>query len=398
MRLNKILIKILTVFLLFVFCSNIYASQNQSKNIQFNTKIQNIVDASRLKYHLPAISVSIKLPGSTEIRNYVSGYYSLNENKRITPNVLFQIGSISKTYTASIIYQLIENNKLHMDDKLTKWLPQYPRWSKVSIYDLLHHTSGIYNYSQGSTFDNLLRTSPDKDQPLSKLADIAYGHDDLFQPGKKYNYTNTDYILLGMIIEKAGQQSLIEVFSRYLKQYGLNNTFYPSQAYPGQLINRMAHGYNRDGTFKSNTDTTSVSMSYWQSAGALIATPADLIKWLNQLFTGKIINNKSLMNMTTVISETDAQPIVLKDLCQPYKITGSKHFAEIGVGSGIGLVYFKDYGFTWAHAGGTPGYETFYAYNPCKGIYLALAYSVKPKQQLIFINISEEIFNVVDGS
>lgn len=133
----------------------------------------------------------------------------------------------------------------------------------------------------------MLRTKPQKYWSLQQLAELAYPHSDLFKTGKKYNYTNTDYILLGMIIEKATNKSLPQVFDEYLKQYDLTNTFYSPLAYSCALKHKIAHGYNRDGTFKYNTDVTSVSMSFGQSAGAMISTPNDIIRWLQALFSGK---------------------------------------------------------------------------------------------------------------
>lgn len=390
-KLKRLLI---VIFLCWYSCC-IYAEE---EDILLNKEINNILDESKTKYNLPAISLSIKLPNNNKINNYVSGYYTLAKNRNITPETLFQIGSITKTFTATIIYKLIEENKLSGNDNLTKWLPQYSRWKKITIYDLLHHTSGVYNYTSGKSFDNLLRNNPQKYWSLNELADMAYKHADLSSPGKKYNYTNTDYILLGMIIEKVSNKSIQEVFDDYLKQYELKNTFYTPSNYPEEVNTRLAHGYNRDGTFKFNTDVTFVSISFGQSAGAMISTPNDIIKWLNQLFTGKIITNKSLADMTKIISEKDATPINIKKLPLSNKFSKSKPFIEIGAGAGIGLVYFKNNGFTLAHAGGMPGYESLYAYNPCNGIYLVFAYSVKPKQQFIDIQIADEIFKRLNNS
>lgn len=362
-----------------------------------NQDIQKILNENKLKYNLPAISLSIQLPNSP-VENYVSGSYSLLENKAITSETLFQIGSITKTFTATILFKLIEQDKINMNDRLEKWLPQYTRWKNRTIRDLLYHTSGFYNYTSGKSFDALLRKNPQKYFTLKELADLAYQHSDLSKPGQKYNYTNTDYILLGMIIEKATHQSIQEVFNAYFNQYRLGNTFYSPSQYPPEVKNRIAHGYNRDGTFKYNTDVTFNSLSFTQSAGAMISTPNDLIKWLHALFNGEIISIKSLDQMLKVIHGNNTQLIDVKDL-HPIKHTiSSNSFTELGTGAGIGLIYFKNNGLFWVHSGGTLGYESLYAYNPCKGIYLALVYSVKPKQQLIFMKIAERILDRLDHS
>lgn len=382
------------------FCTGgVFALDSKNEGVLLNKQIQNTLKKDRIKYELPALSVGIKLPEEDNPRNYIIGYYYLSGKKKITSDTLFQIGSITKTFTASIIFKLIEEYQLNLNDELTRWLPQYPRWKNVTVNDLLRHTSGVSNYSHGKEFDSVLRSNPNKYFSLSELANLAYDQGDISRPGKKYNYTNTDYILLGMISEKVTKKSLQQIFDNYLHQYHLTNTFYTPSGYPHHIINKIAHGYDRGGTFKFNEDVTFVSTSSGQSAGAIISTPNDLIKWLNQLFAGKIITNKSLTNMMSVISEIDAKPIDLLNIHLSNELLKQKKsFTEVGAGRGMGLLYFKNYGFAWVHAGGVPGYESFYAYNPCTGIYLVLMYSVKPKQQLTFIKIADDIFNTLNKS
>jgi D-alanyl-D-alanine carboxypeptidase len=384
--------------LIFLFLSAypIFASDKSieaDQDILLDSHIQNIINQDRVRYNLPALSVSIKLPSENYTRNYVSGYDSQSHGNPITSNTLFRIGSITKTFTAAIILQLAEENKLSLNDKLVKWFPQYPKWAHVKIKNLLNHTSGIYNYTRGTSWDNELRNNPNKYWSSAELADIAYQKHDLFDPGEKYSYSNTDYILLGMIIQKATGEPLQQVFNERFNTYHLKNTFYPSSlGYPDYVINKLARGYNRDGTFKYNQDVTLAFNT--QADGAIISTPNDIIDWLNQLFLGRIISNKSLTQMMSIVSDNDARPIDLKNFHMK-DLSSKTPVIDIGEGLGMGLVYFKDYGFTWAHAGGVAGYESCYTLNPCNGIYIALAYSVKPKQQLIFGKISRDIFKEI---
>ncbi|WP_058481174.1 serine hydrolase domain-containing protein [Legionella waltersii] len=379
------------------FCFSVYAEEKQQRTT-LTDNIQKAVNEIRLRYHLPAISLSIKLPNNDEISNFVSGNFSLNHYKRINPNTLFQVGSITKTFTASIIFKLIEDDKLNLQDNLGKWLPEYPKWKDITIDELLHHTSGIYNYTNGKLFDRILRKRPYKNWSLKELANIAYKHPALYKPGTQYNYSNTDYILLGLIIEKATNRPLQLIFNEYLKKYALNRSFYTPFKYTNQMTNNIAHGYNRDGTFPMNTDITYNSLSFAQSSGAILSTPNDLVKWLIALFSGKIIHNKSLEEMTKIISEKDAQPIHLKDLSRSDLNNHSKLIHEVGVGAGLGLVYLNNGTLAWVHSGGTLGYESFYAYSPCSGIYLALTYSAKPKHQFTFIEITDVLLKEINSS
>ncbi len=390
-----------THFLIAILLScllNITSASAMSQDVLLDNQIQSTINTERVKYRLPALSVSIKLPEETVAREYVSGYYTLEEKKKITQNTLFQIGSITKTFTATIIFKLIEKHKVKLSDHLTQWLPQYSRWQDITIADLLKHTSGVYNYTQGKNFDDLLKQNPEKIWSLHELADIAYHHTDIAKPGQKYEYTNTDYVLLGMIIEKITHQFLQHIFDEYFNKYHLYNTYYLPSGYPDNVKNRIAHGYNQDGLFRFNTDVAAINMSFSPSSGAMITTPSDIIHWLNLLFEGKIMTRQSLVKMMTIISETDAKPINLQTLDFRNQLFKKDLLTEVGVGAGMGLVYFRNNGFNWVHAGGMPGYESFYAFNPCNGTYLVLMYNVKPKQQLIFIKIAESLFKGLNNS
>ena len=255
--------------------------------------------------------------------------------------------------------------------------------------NLLWHISGVYDYTHGKNFDDMLKKNVKKIWTLQELTDMAYAHPDFSKSGEKYKYSNTDYILLGMIIEKITQKPLIQVFDEYFRQYHLKNTYYLPIGYPEKIKNRMAHGYNQDGTFQFNQDVTTLNLSFSQSAGAVISNPTDVVSWLEQLFSEKIITGTSLTALTKVLSEENAQPINFRTLQAPDSLSKDS-FTEIGVGAGIGLVYFKNSGFAWVHAGGMPGYESFYLYDPCDGIYVVLMYNVKPKQSFIFAKITEE--------
>lgn len=393
------LARLVIIFIFTCYSYNAFSFTKIEYSTVLDKSVQKSIDDERLRYQLPALSVSIKIPGENSSRNYVTGYNTILKNNKITQNTLFQIGSITKTFTATIIFKLIEDKKISLNDKLTKWLPQYKRWGRVTVIDLLRHTSGIYNYTHGNDFDEMLRNPPNSYLTLSDLTNIAYHHADSYQPGHKYNYTNTDYILLGMIIEKVSRDTIQHVFEKYIRQYNLNHTYYCSSKCSSSVIKSLAHGYNRDGTFSFNKDVIYLNLSFYQSAGGIISTPSDLVEWLNKLFNERIINNESFNNMTAIISPTNMKPINFQEMqslrkkANPYEL-----ILEIGDGAGIGFVYLKDNGFAWVHAGGTAGYESFYAYNPCTGIYIAVMYNVKPKQQLVFIKIADNISKVLAKS
>lgn len=372
-------------------CSSLAASIASKATL--TKEIEQILTQYRRHYHLPGLSVSIKTPASSNIKSYTSGFTTRSNKRPITPDTLFQVGSITKTFVASMIFQLIEQKKLTLHDKISKWLPQYPGWGNVSIADLLRHTSGISNYTAAKNLDKLLNDKPQKQWLLRELADIAYQQPKDFTPGSHYNYTNTDYIVLGLIIEKISEKNMQQVFNDYLKRYQLNHSVYNPLAHPANLSNNVAHGYNEDGTLPQGTSVMAHNLAFLQSAGGLMSTPHDIVLWLEQLFSGSIISVSSLAEMITSVSEKDVKPINLEMLKAPQH---EKLFTELGSGAGIGLVYLKHNGFTWMHSGGTLGFESLYVYSPCNGIYLALTYNLKPKSQFIFMRLAAKLFNLLN--
>jgi D-alanyl-D-alanine carboxypeptidase len=356
--------------------------------------VRNSIIQNQLKFKLPAISVSIRHPNSKEIINFSHGFYSQESSRKINRFSIFQIGSITKTFTATIVMQLIERGVLRFDHKLKKFTNRYPRWGNFTVRDFLSHTTGIYNYTHSKKFDQLLLNNPHKIWTLYELADIAYTKDKRSHHSKGYFYSNTDYILLGIIIEKVTSKSLDTVFNTYLKKYKLNNSFYNLEHQPKSKIKRLVHGYNQDGTFKFNKDVTFVSNSFAQSSGGLFSTPTDIILWLDQLFSGEIISPSSLDAMLY----PNSTPRHWQKQLISFSLPKGEVIKDVDHGLGIGLVYIKDSGYFWAHAGGMLGYESFFIYNPKNKLALCIMYNVKPQKQLVFAKIAYDILKTFKWS
>ncbi|PIR12034.1 MAG: hypothetical protein COV52_00885 [Gammaproteobacteria bacterium CG11_big_fil_rev_8_21_14_0_20_46_22] len=394
---TKIIFPHLLVCLLFMLLDHSSLAESEQT---LNQALVKLVQSERNHYKLPALSVSILLPGERLPRHYVSGYYTKKMKQKITPNTLFQVGSITKTFAATMVLKLVEEHKLNINDKLGRWFPEYPKWKDVTVKELLTHTSGVYKVIDTKNFWQHLKVNPKQYWSLQELANLAYLYPDYFKAGQGYNYANTDYILLGMIIEKVTHQPISQVFREYLlslEKFGLKNTYYTASGYPKTVISRVAHGYDDEGTFGYGVDVTNVSTSFSGSAGAIVSTPDDIILFLKQLFAGKILSAHLLKLMQTLTSEKTGQPISIQQALINHQNTKESWF-DLGEGMGMGLVYFKDYGFVWMHAGGMPGYQSAYTYNPCKGIYVVLMYNKQPKENLVFVKITQAIVKTLDSS
>ncbi|MDF2690671.1 MAG: hypothetical protein K0S29_526 [Gammaproteobacteria bacterium] len=338
--------KTLAASLLISAFSLAYADNVQSNLQQEALNIQN-------KYGLYAVSISAYVPNGSKF-NAVSGTMTKHGDVNITADSLFPIGGITRTFTAALILQLEQEGKLNINDPLGKYINTYPQWSNITLKQLLNHASGIYSYDEISHWWLHLAFHPNQVWMPVQLTDIAYSNQPYFQPGQGWRFTGTDYILLGMVIEKVTGQSLTDLISqRFLQPLNLSHTFYSNQPYTDAQLAQMVHGY------VSWHDLTDINGSWIGAAGALVSTPADTLSWDIALFTGKVLNNKQLNEMLQFNSVQTGKPL--------------SSLSETGYGLGIarvntptGIIYFAP--------GITPGYRSGLSYSPCTG--LAVSFSL----------------------
>lgn len=218
-----------------------------------------------------------------------------------TPNIIqskFEIGSLTKQFTAVAILQLAEEGKINLDDKLSKYIPGFTRGDSITIAMLLNHTSGLRDFKSDPRFEILVES-----QLLDN--DTRYLNDSLvnyfkknpydFPAGTQWKYSNTGYFLLGYIIEKITGQSYSDyILHNIIQKAGLKNT----------LINRFdsivpyrAKGYARTQEGWKNARYLSMEVPY--SAGNMMSTVEDLYQWNNALFSGKVISREMFQKMIT---------------------------------------------------------------------------------------------------
>lgn len=208
-----------------------------------------------------------------------------------TPETRFEIGSATKQFTAASILQLAEQGKLSLDDKLSKFLPNFPKGDSVTIHMLLNHTSGIASYTSQPQFVSLAPLTLSKDSMISFFSSKPYTS----SPGTRFLYNNSGYFLLGYIIEKVSGLS----YSDYLKQNifdkigmtqsGVNKT--------DSVLSMRARGYAMAGKKVVNADN--ISMAWPFSAGALYSTVDDLYKWDRALYGTGVLTDASKQKMFT---------------------------------------------------------------------------------------------------
>ena len=215
-----------------------------------------------------------------------------------SPEMKFQIGSITKQFTATAIMQLQEKGLLNLDDPITKHLPEYPQETgdKITIHHLLSHTSGIPNYtdipdimsrkSLPVTVDELLAIF--KDKPLE------------FEPGEKYKYSNSGYVVLGAIVEAVSGKTYEDyIQENILEPLNMHNSGYDHR---DRIIENRAAGYTQDekGDLR-NADFVHMSAPF--AAGALYSTVEDMLIWDQALYTEKVLKKSSLQRMFTPVKK-----------------------------------------------------------------------------------------------
>lgn len=248
------------------------------------------------------------------------------------PNTIqtkFQIASVTKQFTAASILKLVEEGKLKLDDKLSRFYPDFPKADSISIHMLLSHTSGIKNYTDLPVFWEKMALPVTKDSMIALFKKQPFD----FSPGSKHSYSNSGYFLLGCIIEKTSGQSYSDyLYKNIFEKVGLKNTMV--NRWDTILPNR-AKGYESSKNGWKNTKFISMEGPY--SAGAIISTPRDLYIWTKALFDKKIIPQGLLSKMITAYKDNYGYGIVVSSYRQ--------HL----------LIY---------HEGGIPGFASFLASFP----------------------------------
>lgn len=293
---NKISMSFLIACLLSTFISA------QVFDNLLSSKLQNQLDQFRNKYQFMGMSAAII---SDEYGHWTgaSGLSQESSNKLITSDMIFGIGSVTKTYIATLVMQLEDEGILSISDSLYHWLPSYTNIdSTITIKQLLKHESGIFNLTESPHFFEVINQNPlyvwEDEEIILQLVDKP-----LFKPGESYSYSNTNYILLGMILKKATHKTISTLLSeRILVPLNLNHTFL---AIEDSLEGNIAHGWlDVDGDSKLDDFTEFLPPNAFYSAlwtaGAMFSTAEDATIFMKSLFNGRLVSSNSLKKMMDI--------------------------------------------------------------------------------------------------
>lgn len=322
------------------------------------------------KEYFSGITLSTFVPKES-IKNYYIGLVSHDaDSKPIDQNTLFEIGSITKSFTAAVLLQLDDAKKVSMQDAIGQWFPEYSNWGDIKVCQLLNMTSGLPNYSDSPLWNAKEFNDPTHVWSNKELIDYAYPPKEFSPPLKQtYFYSNTGYLLSDIIVEKlTGNTFAQEVVNRTIKLADLSNTFYPLPSMDSDVAARMAHGYNYnqyDNPAFVGKDVTDNNLSWAGAAGAMISNSEDVIKWVNALFaSNKILNAQERKALTSVVSTRNGKVIKETNKADPEAF-----------GLGVAQMYDAAIGRFWFYEGETLGFRAIYIYVPCNGVVISTIFN-----------------------
>ena len=299
--------------LTFILVAPFLAAQTSTTPTPIPKKeIEAFVEKRRIEYEIPGVQVSID--NGEELWTFVTGWSDLEKKTPLTKDDKFRIGSMTKIFTAMTVLQLIDESKdwetwakkyngrptIALDDELTVWLPDtIPNTATMTINDLLRHLTGLYDFTHSTDWLLPFTFFPEMPFPREKLIDIVIPEVRTNSPGKEWNYSSTNFYLLGMIIEAAtGRPWKYEVDTRFVNnpELGFQNTLIPDKNMieipPPRSLGYV--NYGRANLSPLLADTLSVRRfahpSYTWAAGDAFSTSEDMCRWIKAIGEGILIS------------------------------------------------------------------------------------------------------------
>jgi D-alanyl-D-alanine carboxypeptidase len=333
-----------------------------SVQADFSTQVQTILDQSVTYNRVPGITMFARnARGDTFLG--ASGFADVENQTPMTPQHRFRIASISKTFVATVVLQLVEEGTLSLDEKIERWLDAslvsaIPNGQSITLYHLLSHTSGIYDFEDDAFIEMLFADMQKPWTPLELIQHaLDHGHP-YFEPGQGYQYSNTNYILLGLIIESVTASTMEEqTRTRILTPLHLENTFSGKEYTPQEEVDASSYFVQPDGSWMKIID---LPLDFEWGHGHMISTAEDLSLFFKSLLEGRLFQNKSTLDAMLTMTPQSGYRYGLGIALQP---TG------------------------YGHTGGTFAFSSYASYRPEDGITLVF---LENDLNLYFMNIKPE--------
>jgi D-alanyl-D-alanine carboxypeptidase len=348
------------------------AAANQSAKFDFSgvrKRIQAKLIELRDAGGFPGMNVGIATPDRRSMTVSI-GYADLESQRALKPPDRMLAGSIGKTYVSAITLQLVEEGKLNLDEKIEKWLGAEPWFNRlpnaktITLRMLMNHTSGIPEHVLHKDFIKALKEQPDKVWKPEELIAFILNREPLFEAGQGWSYADTNYILVGMIFERASGRTVYgEVARRILKPLKLNETL-PSDS---RVIPGLITGYVSPNSPFGIEGRTIIEGKFivnpqmeW-CGGGFASTAEDLARWAKALYEGRVFRQTTFDQLLNAVPAKTGQ--------------GDKY--------GLGVqVRQTDWGLSYGHGGWFPGYLSEMEYFPKHRMAIAIQFNTDSFRQL----------------
>ncbi|MFD3541973.1 serine hydrolase domain-containing protein [Streptomyces sp. NPDC058662] len=298
-------------------------------------KLDAAVQRTMREANVPGVTVGLWAPGKgSYVRSF--GVADKATGAPMRQDLHVRIGSETKTFTVTALLQLVDQGKVRLDDTIGRYIPGVPNGDRITLRELAGMRSGLFNYSEDADFTKALEADPDKPFTPQQLLAYSFAHPVQFAPDADFEYSNTNLILLGLVVEKVTGRPIHEVVEQeVLEPAGLRRTVFPTNA---DIPAPYAQGYTDETPSGKIVDATHWNPSWAWAAGAMISDLQDLRTWARVLATG------TLLTPATQAERLETRPIGIP-------------------GAGYGLGIFDVQGWI-GHNGSLPGYETLTVYLP----------------------------------
>ena len=319
--------------------------------------------ARRTAEHISAVSLRVTFPDSRPPISLAAGTTRYHGGPPVSARALWQIGSNTKAFTAVILLQLEAEGKLSISDPIGKWLPQYPAWRHITIRQLLDMTSRIPDYLYQPAFITAFAANQRTRFTATRLVSYVAG---LPLGPAGWHYTNTDYILAQMIIEKVTHDTYADQLTRrIITPLGLRTTCLAPYTCPPSDAARMPAGYFYIAGAPPSLigkRMPPLALTWAQAAGGIVSSLAGMTTWDRDLYTGRLLPARQQHQLKSLVSKTTGKPIRRATAADP-----------AGYGLGVQQVFNPQTGSFWAYEGQAFGARVIHYYFPRTGLLIAVA-------------------------
>ncbi|MFD9327611.1 serine hydrolase domain-containing protein [Streptomyces sp. NPDC060065] len=304
---------------------------------ELTARLDKAIEDVRQEAGIPGVVVGLWMPGKG---NYVraTGVADKATGEPMTTGPFFRIGSETKTFTVTALLKLLDDHRIRLDDPISKYIHGVPGGRRITLRHLAEMRSGLFPYSADPGFVQDLLSDPGRSFTPQELLAYGYKHKNTFKPGAQFQYSNSNYVLLGLVIEKVSGHRFVDFLDReVLRPAHLHDTLFPEGA---EFPDPHPRGYTNQTLSGEVEDSTDWNPSWGWSAGAMISDLHDLRRWARIVATGTLLS-------------PETQKERLKTLPTGYP----------GTSYGLGILNSDG----WiGHNGSIPGYESVTVYLPSK--------------------------------